>query len=539
MIEAERTATVDRAQNTEFVPPKSHDMSQYPSGLGELLLAVAFLVLGFLFWEWGLLSNAGGGIGGFLFFTLGAAVSFAYLRWQGVRQTPTSWLALAIVLLGALPFLLYDQRDISILNVGFEICACLVWLAISCKTTISARLDGFLAGDLFCQAIIVPFANFATLFSSLRRGAGSTSASSQEHAPQASVSTRPQHLKSLLILLAGVAVSLPLIVFVVLMLTMADDGFAGFISSLGAGIDLERPFTYLFKFAFGIPVACYIFGAVFGNARRRHANTISLEQANTVLSAAHRLPRLALYGPLLLLAVVYAAFFISMGAYLFSAFGGELPASYTYAQYARQGFFELTAVAAINLMLLAFAYLFGQRAAGEYPGFLRMLTGVISLFTCLLVLTAASKMLLYIGSYGLTRLRVYTTWFMLFLLLVFVVLLIWHLRPFNAGKPLVIITVVCALCLFLVNTDGLIARYNVQRYLDGQAQTIDVPALAYLSDAALPALHDLRDQTPDTQVREQAEQAIAYHRESVRGMLEDPAEQSAYYNWNLQTFLAD
>jgi hypothetical protein len=235
--------------------------------------------------------------------------------------------------------------------------------------------------------------------------------------------------------------------------------------------------------------------------------------------------------------VVFVTYFITMAAYLFSAFGGELPTSYTYAQYARKGFFELCAVATINLALLAFTYLLARRQIREYPPFLRVLTGFISLCTSLLILTAMSKMLLYIGTYGLTRLRIYTLWFMVLLLLVFLVLLVWHIKSFKLGRILVIIPLVCSLALFLTNTDGIIARYNVGQYLSGNTAEIDAQTLAYLSDGALPYLHELEEYAPDEDVRAAAATAIQDHESGNLWMFYSYETAQAYYNWNIQSAL--
>jgi len=158
----------------------------------------------------------------------------------------------------------------------------------------------------------------------------------------------------------------------------------------------------------------------------------------------------------------------------------------------------------------------------------------------LLVITAMSKMALYIATYGLSRLRVYTFWFMVVLLLVFLVLIVWHVRPqWRAGRPLALIALTLTLALFLAPTDTLIARYNTQQYLGGATEKIDVDMLASLSDAALPSLYELRDTAPDARVREWAQQAIADHRNGVyQGMLYSEDAQNEYYNWNMQSWLA-
>jgi hypothetical protein len=172
------------------------------------------------------------------------------------------------------------------------------------------------------------------------------------------------------------------------------------------------------------------------------------------------------------------------------------------------------------------------------PVLLRVFTGLLSLLTCLLIVAAASKMLLYIDSYGLTPLRVYTTWFMALLLLVFLLLVAWHARPFNAARPLIILVVAAVLALGLINTNGIIANHNAQRYLDGRAAghavEVDVEFLAQLGDAAMPALYELREQADDRDVVEAAARAIDENYRLHTTETDEPTRWRGWQNGNLQ-----
>jgi len=253
---------------------------------------------------------------------------------------------------------------------------------------------------------------------------------------------------------------------------------------------------YIAKFLGGIPIACYICGAVYGNVQKRYTTSITKDGAAKGLANAHRIPRVAVLTPLTVLCILYVVYIIVMSVYLFSGLTGKLPDEwFIYSEYARRGFFELCGVAAINLFLLAFTYSFAKREAGEYPRAMRFLTGLLSIMTLLLIATGVSKMLLYVDAYGLSHLRIYTLWFLIALFVVFAVLVIWHIRPFNAGRPIVILSVSLLLVLALANTDGLIAKYNVWQYENGKIRTsaVDTDMLATMSDAVLPYLAELKD----------------------------------------------
>ena len=97
----------------------------------------------------------------------------------------------------------------------------------------------------------------------------------------------------------------------------------------------------------------------------------------------------------------------------------------------------MAAISAINLALTGAALQLARRQAGRLPGVLRGMLAFLSLFSLLLIATAASKLALYIASFGMTRLRVLTALFLLLLAVCFVcVLLRLFLPRFSYGKPL-------------------------------------------------------------------------------------------------------
>jgi hypothetical protein len=491
--------------------------------LADLLLAIALVILGFCFWNWSVLFSSEAGAGATAFFLLALVVSFLYLQARGIRQNAQSLLLLLVAVSGSVPFVLNGTRDINFCLLAFEACACLLWLMYSCRTNITDKLSGFLLGDLINQTFIIPFANFKHLFTQpFRRPAN-----------------RAQTALPIKRALIGVICCIPVFALVVWLLALSDTGFRVLIEHFTehlAPLDITR---YVFEFLFGIPVAAYIFGALFGNAMRLHHSHLTLKRSQDAFDGAHILPKAALYAPLALFVLLYLVYFIAMGSYLFSGLQNRLPEAYTYAEYARRGFFELCGVATINLIILAGIWLFAKRTTREYPPPLRLLSGLLTLLTCLLVVTAASKMLLYIQTYGLTPLRVYTIWFMALMLLVFLALVIWHIRPANVARPIIVLVIVFILGLGLTDTNGLIAEHNVGRYLSGQTDKIDSKMLASLGDAAVPALSKLQEESTDAQVREEAANALnTIMDQPYPSMITGQSPQPGWPQWNLQSFEA-
>ncbi|MCL2756669.1 MAG: DUF4173 domain-containing protein [Coriobacteriia bacterium] len=539
MTEENEPITQFPAPNTQpiYFPPPAYQWEPappappappLPATLADVIVALLAFIMGFCFWEWEVLSQDFSGISATLFFIVLLAICFVYLWQKGIKQNKASLVMLAVAILGACPFVLNGARDINALLLLFEGCMCLLWVAYSCRTVIAPYLSGFVIGDLFSQVFIVPFGNFGRAFASIIKGVRSSNKEGR------------RIWKTIAIALIGLVVTIPIFAIVIVLLINSDDGFYNFTKNIFENIDMDRIVSYGFEFLGGIPIACYVFGAMYGNAYKRFTGALKYESLNKGFQKAHALPRVALYAPLVCFVVVYIVYFITMGSYLFSALNGELPASFTYAQYARQGFFELCGVAFINLLILAITYLLARREASSFPVALRILTGSISLLSCLLIVTAMSKMALYIGTYGLSPLRVYTSWFMVLLMFTFLILCIWHIRPFNAAQPIIVVTIILTLALGLTNTDGIVARYNVDRYLGGQTTLIDVDLLARLNDGALPPLYDLAERAPDAEVRKEAREAIRnYPDYSHISMLGDPASRDRWVNWNVQYQLAE
>lgn len=97
--------------------------------------------------------------------------------------------------------------------------------------------------------------------------------------------------------------------------------------------------------------------------------------------------------------VVYVIF---SGIQFMCLFTGNIPETYEYAEYAREGFFELLFVALINFFLVLFCNKhFAKNTA------LQVTMTITCLCTYVMILSSAYRMRMYIHAYHLTFLRVY------------------------------------------------------------------------------------------------------------------------------------
>ncbi|MDR1710308.1 MAG: DUF4173 domain-containing protein [Propionibacteriaceae bacterium] len=457
----------------------------------DVATAVALFAAGYFFFEWGVPVAASGAT---VFYLACLGVALPYLHWLGIRQTRKSWLLFALAVAGALRFTVFDVRSIDwFLLHPLETGLCVLWVATACGNAVAPRFGGHTLTDMLSQLVATPVANYTAWFASAKAVFGRRAAGSP--------AVKAVGLSLL--------VCLPLFIAVGALLAAADRSFADLLdgfAQLTPPDDLGLRLVYVLGAA---PVAAYIFAILCGNGRHHRARQLTAEGVDAKLAQARLLPQSALAAPLAVLAGMYAVFFAAMGTYLFSAFAGALPSGFTYAEYARRGFFELCGVAVINLAAVGLAYLLARRPGGVFPVSLRVLTGSISALTCLLIATAVSKMLLYTQTYGMSQLRLYVLWFLVLMLAVFGALLAWHIRPGDVSRPIAWAGLLAVAALAFADTDAIIANHNVDRYL-AQGGEIDVAMIRYeLNDGALPALERLAVQAPDPRVRSEAQQAYA------------------------------
>ena len=167
--------------------------------------------------------------------------------------------------------------------------------------------------------------------------------------------------------------------------------------------------------------------------------------------------------------------------------------------YAREGFFQLCTVSVINLVIIVSLILVTKKSKGASVT-LRIITVLFSASTLILISTAIAKLVMYIDIYGLTQKRVYAAWFMVVLALVFIAVAISRFVPkISVVAVSASIFVVLFSCLALCNADRIIAKYNVDMYISGKHEVIDVYALASLGDASTPDLVRLAKHLDETQ----------------------------------------
>ncbi len=172
-------------------------------------------------------------------------------------------------------------------------------------------------------------------------------------------------------------------------------------------IKLGDDFVY---FLLSLPVGAYLYGLVVGTGRQSpEAARAKGTACCHALSKLRKVPNAVWVALLAAFAILYGVFFAVQGRYLFGAFTRTLPEDFTVAEYARQGFFELLKVMALNFLLLWIALRSaGQSGKTHLP--LKLMATILLTEGLLFAVVAASKLGLYIDCFGLTPLRLQSAW---------------------------------------------------------------------------------------------------------------------------------
>ena len=299
-------------------------------------------------------------------------------------------------------------------------------------------------------------------------------------------------------IIGGALLSIPVIAVVVPLLI---DGDAAFGSLATTAVDkigefFEKIFSHMdlpvIEAFLALFVAPYIYNVMF--CFRHGVTDEKRKEKNESYKNLRIIPSNVFAGFLGVISLVYVVYLLSQLAYFFSAFTGKLPdgSTITVASYARRGFFEMVAVAVINLAVIGVTVLFSKRNESRISGMIKGFDLFLCGFTLVIVMTSISKILLYIAEYGLTHKRLYVFVADLILVVAFAMVTV---RLFKKNFPYmkVILAFSCSMItlMSLVGTDSLIANYNVEMYLRGNLKTVDVDQLEDMGLPALKPLHKL------------------------------------------------
>ncbi|MFC4373806.1 DUF4153 domain-containing protein [Nocardia halotolerans] len=188
-------------------------------------------------------------------------------------------------------------------------------------------------------------------------------------------------------------------------------------------------------------------------------------------------------------------FGVFLGAQFVALFGGDdyvqRTAGLTYAEYARSGFWQLSAVSLLTLAVLTAVLHWAARDTAADRRWLRVSLGALTVLTLVIVVSALGRMWTYQQAYGFTVLRLLVTGCELWVGLVYVLMLVAVARLHWSWVPRAAVGTALAtlLALAVLNPEHFVAERNIDRW--EADNRLDTGYLRQLSPDILPALERL------------------------------------------------
>jgi len=422
-----------------------------PFSKKENIFAALFFVASFLFVDFALFQ------GFHLGFTIVYAVIFvlatAFLLNKNAKQKMFPIICGALSLTGAVTFALYCNPFINFIMFVL-VCGLFTIYCLGISGSFERKQGNFkMLFDLGMGAAIHPFANLGDVFGSLRAG----------------MVKRKRNISAIL----GVVLALPVLVILVTLLIKSDAAFEGMVQTIAKNIGL-----YLLELVVAAVLLPFLFSYMYG--KRKDLN----RKGGQPKEIKRGIPISGCVSFLCMISITYLIYLFSQLAYFFSAFKGFLPEGYTRSasEFARRGFFEMFAICAINVAIIAFIGAFSKRnAKGKTATAIKVMSLFISLFSVLLIATAMQKMKLNITTYGFTRNRLLVSVFMLMMLVVIAFFILHIFAPkISYMQPIIVICSCMFIALSFANIDDITFNYNMKAYQNGTLKSLDMYTISTL-----------------------------------------------------------
>lgn len=276
----------------------------------------------------------------------------------------------------------------------------------------------------------------------------------------------------------GLCIGIPLVMVVLFLLMSADLVFESMIDNLLKDANLGDFFKVGLLV---VAVFFFVYGLMVWFLEKNLSDEVKNKRTGEPILA------------ITVTSVLTLVYLLFCGIQIFSLFLGnmELPKGYTYAEYARRGYFELLAVIILNCILV----LVGLKRFRE-SFILKAILTVMSCCTYIMIASSALRMIMYINMYHLTFLRILVLWSLavLTLLLTGLIIQIYN-ENFKLFRYCMTVVTVFYLTLSFAHPDYWIAKYNVTHI---EEEYTDLYYLSRLSADAAPVMAEAFSRVDET-----------------------------------------
>jgi hypothetical protein len=314
-----------------------------------------------------------------------------------------------------------------------------------------------------------------------------------------------------LAILRGVLITIPLLLLFGLLLASADTIFS---EMLGSAFDWLKfdIFDNLIPQILIILLLTWFGAAALWHALTKSGKQLALQPDKPLFKPFLGMTETSI--ALISLNVLFASFLVVQFRYFFAGSANVSINGFTYAEYARRGFFELVVVALIAGVLYFSLASFTKRDTPAKKRAFSVMAGLLLAQVGVMLISAFQRLRLYEQAYGFTSSRLAAHVFMVFVGLLLLALIIMELTNSFHKLGLVLVLGMLAFALVMVglNEDALIAKQNLERAVQGEK--LDAAYLVHgLSNDAVPTLFRYMDDPeldPELQEKLQLVMACRY-----------------------------
>ncbi len=311
--------------------------------------------------------------------------------------------------------------------------------------------------------------------------------------------------------LKSILIALPLVVIVLLLLSSADMIFG----------NIFTKFFSLFKFKLELDLFWKIVGRVIsfvfvmtllGTSCMFISKSYG-EKKEEIVKPDTKKDLLSLKIIFIALNIIYVIFdFIQIKSLMLHSISMS---GITYAEYARQGFFQLMFVSIINITLILISKKFENNSNKKEFNLIKIMSVIMMALTVVIVISSFLRMNLYESVYGYTvlRLLVYITLITELILMIPTIIYIFNSK-FNIVKSYMVIIIVVYIITNYMNIDYVIAKRNIDRYYENGK--IDVDYLMNYNTDNVSLLIDLFNNIDSSEKKDDLNNYFYYMRDDLK-----------------------
>ena len=280
----------------------------------------------------------------------------------------------------------------------------------------------------------------------------------------------------------GAALAVPVVVVFALLLANADPLFA---SLRDGSWETITQWVVVPKVVFFVALLAIVLGAYGFAARGAALETPSLHASLFPAFRVGDTERLIMFGAV---ASLFALFLVLQLSYLFGNAPAIAGSGVTFAEYARQGFAELTIVATLCALMIIVLERYAER--GKRDALIRGIELLVVVELVFLLVSAFRRVTLYEAAYGFTTSRVYAQAYMHVMTVLLVLLGLEVRGGLNVGRltrHAAFTGALAFIALLYWNHEGWIAERNVGRF-ERTGKLDEVYLTRHLSENAIPAV---------------------------------------------------